>query len=136
MSAPKKATCCTPAPKLIFACSGAADVGAIADKAARKLSAEGAGKMFCLAGVGGRVSGIMKSTEAASAILAIDGCPLDCAKHTLLQAGFTEFEHLRLTDLGMEKGQSPVSDERVALAVVKGKSILARCAEKECGCGG
>ena len=28
---------CNTAPKLVFACSGAADVGAIADQAARKL---------------------------------------------------------------------------------------------------
>ena len=56
-------TCCAAAPKLIFSCSGAADVGEISDRAARKLSAEGAGKMFCLAGVGGRVSGIMASTQ-------------------------------------------------------------------------
>ena len=55
--------CCSAAPKLIFACSGAADVGAIADQAARKLTREGKGKMFCLAGIGGRVSGIMKSTR-------------------------------------------------------------------------
>ena len=33
MSEPKN--CCSAAPKLIFACSGAADVGAIADQAAR-----------------------------------------------------------------------------------------------------
>ncbi|MEI6422312.1 MAG: putative zinc-binding protein [Lentisphaerota bacterium] len=40
-----KNTCaCATAPKLIFACSGAADVGAIADQAARKLSREGKGK--------------------------------------------------------------------------------------------
>jgi uncharacterized metal-binding protein len=116
--------CCAAAPKLIFACSGAADVGAIADQAARKLTRDSAGKMYCLAGVGGRVSGIMKSTEAASAILAIDGCPLDCAKHTLLQAGFTKFEHLRVTDLGMEKGKSPVSDDNVAKVAAKGAAAL------------
>jgi uncharacterized metal-binding protein len=34
-------------------------VGAIADQAGRKLTRVGAGKMFCLAGIGGRVSGIM-----------------------------------------------------------------------------
>jgi uncharacterized metal-binding protein len=91
----KQADCaCGSAPRLIFACSGAADVGHIADQAARKLSAEGAGKMYCLAGVGGRVSGIMATTEAAAAILAIDGCPLDCARRTLEEAGFREFEHL------------------------------------------
>ncbi len=45
--------CCSSATKLIFACSGAADVGAIADQAARKLTRDGVGKMFCLAGIGG-----------------------------------------------------------------------------------
>ena len=107
-------TCCAAAPKLIFSCSGAADVGEISDRAARKLTAEGAGKMFCLAGVGGRVSGIMASTQAAAAILAIDGCPLDCARKTLEEAGFTQFAHLRLSDLGMEKGKSPATEERIS----------------------
>lgn len=119
-----KKDCCAAAPRLIFACSGAADVGAIADQAARKLTRDGAGKMFCLAGIGGRVSGIMKSTEAAAGILAIDGCPLDCARNCLLQAGFTDFEHVRVTDLGMEKGKSPVSDDNVAKVAAKGAAAL------------
>src|SRR4030042_3189527 len=92
---------CSGGPTLIFACSGAADVGEIADRAARKLTKEGVGKMFCLAGIGGRVSGIMKTTEAASKILAIDGCTLNCAGRCLEEAGFTEFEHLELADLDM-----------------------------------
>ncbi len=118
--------CCAAAPKLIFACSGAADVGEISDRAARQLTAEGAGKMFCLAGVGGRVSGIMASTEAAQSILAIDGCNLDCARKTLEEAGFHQFEHFRLNDLGMEKGKSPATDERIAQVVKFGRSRLAK----------
>jgi len=117
--------CCGPGPKLIFACSGAADVGKISDLAARKLTAEGAGKMFCLAGIGGRVSGIMETTRVATAILAIDGCPLDCAKKTLEQAGFAKFEHICLSDLGMEKGKTAVTDEAIAQVVGLGKSRLA-----------
>ena len=109
-----EASCCGVAPKLIFACSGAADVGQISDLAARRLSADGIGKMFCLAGIGGRVSGIMKTTEAASKILAIDGCPLNCAGRCLEEAGFTEFEHLELVDLDMTKGQTDVCDEAVS----------------------
>ena len=116
--------CCGGA-RLIFACSGAADVGAVADQAARKLTRDGAGRMFCLAGVGGRVSGIMKATEAADKILAVDGCPLDCAKSCLEQAGFTEFEHLQLAEMGLEKGKSPVSDDAVAKAAAKGRQMLA-----------
>lgn len=112
--AQEKACACSAAPKLIFSCSGGADVGAVADLTARKLTRDGVGKMFCLAGIGGRVSGIIKSTEAACKILAIDGCPLDCAAKTLKEAGFTDFVHVRLTDLGCEKGNTPVDDDRVA----------------------
>ena len=116
---------CSVAPKLIFACSGAADVGQISDLAARKLSAEGAGKMYCLAGIGGRVSGIVETTRAAEAVLAIDGCPLDCARKTLEEAGFTRFEHLRLSDLNMLKGRTPATPERVDEVVVRGRTRLA-----------
>lgn len=115
---------CNAAPKLIFACSGAADVGAVADQAARKLTRDGAGKMFCLAGIGGRVSGIVESTKSAAAILAIDGCKLDCAKNCLEQAGFADFHHLRLSDLGMEKGQTPPNEENVARAAAAGVEKL------------
>jgi len=116
---------CGAAPKLIFACSGAADVGEIADKAARRLTQMGQGKMFCLAGLGGRVSGIMQTTAAASAILAIDGCPLDCARKTLEEAGFHTFAHLRLTDMGMQKGKSPADEPHVDLAVAAARARLA-----------
>ena len=121
----KNACACGSAPKLIFACSGAADVGAIADQAARKLTKDGAGRMFCLAGVGGRVSGIMATTESAARILAIDGCPLNCARSCLEQAGFETFEHLQLADLGMEKGKTPPTPDAVAEAAAAGAAKLA-----------
>jgi len=82
-------------PKVIFSCSGCADVGELADQTARKLTRDGAGKMACLAGISGRVSGIVKSTEAAQSILAIDGCPLDCTRKTLEITGFSKVNHLR-----------------------------------------
>lgn len=104
---------CGGGPKLIFACSGAADVGEIADKAARKLNRDGVGRMFCMAGIGGRISGILKTSEAAESILAIDGCPLNCVKSSLEQAGFSDFKHLQLANLGLEKCKSPVTEESV-----------------------
>jgi uncharacterized metal-binding protein len=124
MCAEKSNVCCG-GPKLIFACSGAADVGEVADRAARELTENGLGKMFCLAGVGGRVAGIMKKTGDASDILAIDGCELDCARNTLEQAGFTRFKHLRVTDLGMEKGKTSATEENIVKVVVKGKELVA-----------
>ena len=116
---------CSGGPKLIFACSGAADVGAIADHAARKMTQDGVGKMFCTVGIGGRVSGIMKTTESADAILAIDGCPLNCVRNSLELAGFEHFEHLQLADLGLDKCSSPVTEENINKVVAKGKEMLA-----------
>jgi uncharacterized metal-binding protein len=120
----KHANECTGGPNLIFACSGAADVGEISDRAARNMSRDGVGKMFCLAGIGGRVPGIMKMTGTASNILAIDGCELDCVKSCLQQAGFDQFEHFRVTDLGLQKGNTEVNDENIAKVVNKGKEML------------
>ena len=94
-------------------------MGAIADQAARKLTKDGVGKMFCSVGLGGRVPGILATTESAARILAIDGCPSNCVKNSLEQAGFDTFEHLQLTDLGLEKGKTPPTPgivERVAAA--------------------
>ncbi|MHB9030953.1 MAG: putative zinc-binding protein [Candidatus Latescibacterota bacterium] len=115
---------CSEAPKLIFVCSGGADVGEIADRAGRKLAAEGVGKMYCLAGIGGHVSGILKTTESAAGILAIDGCPVDCARKSLEHAGFSSFTHLRISDMGIEKGKSPATEERVEAVTKKGKSLF------------
>jgi uncharacterized metal-binding protein len=121
----KQACACGGALKLIFPCSGAADVGAIADQTARKLTKNGAGKMYCLAGIGGRVSGIMATTESAAKILTIDGCPQQCARKALELAGFKKTEHLQLGDLGMEKGKSPVTPEAIAKAAAAGAAKLA-----------
>jgi len=115
---------CNGAVKLIFSCSGAADTAEIADRSARQLTKRGVGKMYCLSGIGGRVEGILENTKAADEILAIDGCDKDCAFHTLKQAGFENFKHLRVTDLGMVKGESPANSERTAIVVDKATAML------------
>ena len=120
-----KCSCsCSAGPKLIFACSGASNLGHISDQAARQLTKEGVGKMYCLTGIGGRVNPIMVNTQAASKILAIDGCELDCAKSCLQQAGFDHFEHLRLSDLGMKKAVTLVDADSINKVVAQGKEKL------------
>ncbi|MFH0963668.1 MAG: putative zinc-binding protein [Planctomycetota bacterium] len=122
----KKDVCaCAGVPSLVFSCSGASDVGAIADQAARRLSREGEAKMYCLAGIGGRVPGIMKTTEAAPRILAIDGCPIGCAKECLERAGFKRFRHFTLSDVGLEKGRSPMRRESVRKVAQHAARVLA-----------
>jgi uncharacterized metal-binding protein len=120
----EKSNVCSGGPLLIFACSGAADVGEVSDKAARKLTKENKGAMFCLAGIGGRIEPIMKKTSSASKILAIDGCNLDCVKLTLEHAGFMNVIHIRVTDLGMEKGKSPAAEENISRVTQKAAELL------------
>ena len=88
---------------LIFSCADSSDVGQIANQAAIKLTQEGIGRYFCLAGIGGHVSGMIESTKAGRMLVAIDGCPVACAKKTLEHAGFLIHEYVQSTDLGIEK---------------------------------
>lgn len=115
---------CSTTPMLIFACSGAADVGEIADRAARQLHREGAGKMYCLAGIGAGLDNFIEATKAANSALVIDGCQVGCAKKILQKYGITNFEYVRVTDLGMEKGKSPITTEAVTSVAVKAKTLL------------
>ncbi len=119
-----KACCCNSSPSLIFSCSGGSDVGELSDQVSRRLTQKGVGKMYCLAGIGGSVSGIIATTEAAEKILALDGCPLDCAKKTLEEKGFKEFIHLRMSDLGLIKGKSPVNEANISVVAIKAQELL------------
>lgn len=86
-----------------YACSGGSNVGQMTNEIAKRLTVEGKGSMYCLAGVGGRVSGIVETSRAATKRVAIDGCPLSCAKKTLEEAGLQADVHVVLTQEGMVK---------------------------------
>ncbi len=89
---------------IIFSCAGSSNVGQIANQAAIKLAQGGVGRYFCLAGIGGHVAGMIESTKAGKMLIAIDGCPVSCAKRTLEHAGFQIQEHVQTSDLlGIEK---------------------------------
>jgi len=94
---------CEPSEILIFPCSGGSNVGQIANHAGVKLTKEGMGNFFCLAGIGGHASGMIESTRAGKVIVAIDGCPVACAKKTLEHAGFDIDEYVQVTEIGIEK---------------------------------
>ncbi|MCX6903554.1 MAG: putative zinc-binding protein [Verrucomicrobia bacterium] len=113
------------APKLIFPCSGASDVGGLSDRAARQMTVDQTGKMYCLAGIGGRVDGIMANTRGAARVLVIDGCPQECARKTMKLAGFEDFQHLRLAEMGFKKGETTVTPARIREVAAKGAELLA-----------
>jgi uncharacterized metal-binding protein len=124
----------SPAPNkpttIVYACSGCSDAGEIADRVARQLARDGTAEMSCLAGIGGRVKNLVAKAEKAGRILVVDGCPLNCARHTLELAGFKKFDHLELHKIGIRKGSSPVTDECVASGVAAAKLMLAGAAGK------
>jgi len=109
---------------VVYACSGCSDAGELADRIARQLSRDGAAQMSCLAGIGGRVKSLVTKAENAERILVVDGCLLNCARHTLELAGFKNFGHLELHKLGMKKNSCPVTEERIATGVAAAKKIL------------
>ena len=115
---------CTTAPKLIFPCSGASDVGGLSDQAGRQMTVDGKGKMYCLAGIGGRVEGIMTNTRGAARVLVIDGCPQECARKTMELAGFKDFQHLTLAEMGFKKGEAPLTPARIRQVADKGAELL------------
>ncbi len=89
----------------LYACSGASNVGQIANKVAIELTKKGKGRMMCTAGIGARIPGIMKSTEGTDEIIVIDGCSLNCTKNSLELAGFSVNAHIVLTELGVTKNK-------------------------------
>jgi uncharacterized metal-binding protein len=99
---------CQEAGVLIFPCSGGSDVGELSDRVARKMAESDQAKMFCLAGIGAHIPGIIESTKAAKKIIAVDGCQVLCSKKILEHAGFVPIS-FNLKDFGFEKGKTQVN---------------------------
>ena len=87
----------------IFTCSGAANVGQVANQSAVDLQQEGVGKMLCLAGIGSHNSGMIASGKGADLVVGIDGCPIACTKKALEHAGVPMSEYIVVTELGYKK---------------------------------
>ena len=99
--------------RYIFSCSGASDVGAIADFAVRSLARDYSNKMGCLSCVGAGGEKYMRDVRDATRIVVIDGCDDDCARKNLENTGLKINLHIRLTDEGFSKGRNASTPLRV-----------------------
>jgi uncharacterized metal-binding protein len=90
---------------MLLACSGGSNVGQLSNQAAVELTREGFGKMFCLAGIGGQLSGFVQSAKDVPDMVVIDGCSVGCGKACLENAGVPLQKYLVLTDLEIEKNK-------------------------------
>jgi uncharacterized metal-binding protein len=88
---------------MILACSGGSNVGQLSNQVAVELTREGFGKMFCLAGIGGHLGGFVQSAKDVPQMVAIDGCPVGCAKAILEEAKVPLKSYVVVSDLGIEK---------------------------------
>jgi uncharacterized metal-binding protein len=112
---------------LFYACSGGANVAEIADRAARQMMKDGHGTMFCLAGLGADIQGMVQTAKDADLNVVLEGCPMDCAKKIFDRHGLKNFVQIRATDLGIEKKKGvPVTDEQVAKMVAKAQEVVTK----------
>lgn len=104
--------CCGDGVRLVYSCSGAADVGELADRVARLLVREHFGSKSCLAGVGAGIEGYVQSGLGADENIMIDGCSVECGRRILENAGIAHTS-IVLTEMGCTKGRTGVTDELV-----------------------
>jgi uncharacterized metal-binding protein len=91
---------------MILACSGGSNVGQLSNQAAVELTQEGLGKLYCLAGIGGQLSGFVQSAKDVPVMVAIDGCQVACAKTILEQTQVPLNGYVVITDEGIEKNKN------------------------------
>jgi len=116
---------CGSANVAIFPCVGAANVGQLSNKIAIELEKKGVGNLMCTVGIGARAPGLMKSAEASDRIIAINGCPVNCATKTMELAGFKVDREIVISDLGIKKTKDrDLKDEEVAEVLEKVLEIL------------
>ncbi len=109
---------------VVYVCGGSADVGELTDRAARRMSREGIANMSCLAGIGARDGDMMFNAEYATRVLLMDGCPKACSRRTFENAKLHRFVHFDMSEVGLLKGQSPVTEENIRRVVTKAAAML------------
>lgn len=97
---------------LVYSCSGCSNVAQLANDVALELNARKIAQMSCIAGVGGKVKGLVKLAKSGRPIVALDGCKLHCVKACLAEVNVQPYIHLTFTDSGKKKGRYEISSNR------------------------
>lgn len=97
-------TCCTTNTQVMFlCCSGGSNVGQLSNQVAVELTQEGLGRMYCLAGIGGKLSGFVASAKSAPVVVLIDGCEIGCGKKIMENEDIQVKNYIVITELGISK---------------------------------
>src|SRR5688572_3657083 len=90
---------------LVYSCSWCSSAAQMANYLAVQIDRKGLAEMSCIAGVGGNVKKLVKTAMSGRKIIAIDGCPLACAKACLQNHYIQPDAHIELASLGVKKKQ-------------------------------
>jgi len=121
-------TCECQVEEIIFLpCSGGSNCGQITNQVAVKLDEEGVGRIYCLAGIGAHVDGMVESAREARRIVALDGCQVACARKTIEHAGLKVTDRICVTEEGVEKNhQFKIAPEEIDLIARRTRESLAK----------
>lgn len=97
---------------LIYACSGAANTGLLADQVMRTLNRDNVGSSTCLAAMGADLSGFLESARNATRNIVLDGCKVSCGAKIFQKNGIA-FQHYVMTDYDVEKGKTAITGDLI-----------------------
>jgi uncharacterized metal-binding protein len=90
-----------------------------------ELTREGLVNIYCLAGIGAHVTGIVESTRSAGRVLVIDGCAVACGKKAVEHTGLAVTDYLDVTAEGIEKNHDfDLEPAHVTAVVGRARSLL------------
>jgi uncharacterized metal-binding protein len=88
---------------LIYSCSGCSSAAQLANHLALRMDREVQAEMSCIVGLGGDVKPLVRTAQSGRPIIMLDGCALQCGKHTLARHGLKPALHWDLSRLGVKK---------------------------------
>lgn len=110
----------------LLPCAGGSNCGQIANDVAVRLTREGVGQIYCLAGIGAHIEGMVESVRRSERIVAVDGCEVACARKTIEHAGLPVTDWICVTREGIEKNHEfDLAAEQVDLIVQRTRESLA-----------
>lgn len=112
---------------IILPCSGGSNCGQITNQVAVSLDTLDVGRIYCLAGIGAHIDGMVESARGVKRIVALDGCQTACAKKTIEHAGLTVTDWICVTNEGIDKSHKLLLEqEDIELIIDKTRKLLAR----------
>lgn len=97
---------------LVYACSGAANTGLLADQVMRALNRDKVANSTCLVAMGADLSGFLESARIATRNIVLDGCKVACGKKIFEKNGLP-FMHFVMTDYDVEKGKTTITGDLI-----------------------